>query len=225
MDFADFKGIHKGEEVICIGNGPSLENVSIDFLRSRPSFGLNYMPTYNEFLDGFLPTYWLALDQHPMEIVSSLPVDMPKFIPERKVKTLEHTDASEFKKSGKHPYPNLVGFAMKGMDHPGGMGYGTSLLAAAHIAGSHMEAKRIFLVGFDCAKAMKGKRPYNKGKTGCPHFYDPEHEPKFMKGWCNMFAIYDKWLRKRGQEIINLSHPTLCKELTKGFFWDYLEVA
>ena len=46
-----------------------------------------------------------------------------------------------------------------------------------------------------------------------------------MKGWCNMFGIYDKWLRKQGQEIINLSHPTFCKELERGFFWNYMEAS
>jgi len=216
MEFADFKDAHKGGEVICIGNGPSLDNVSIDFLKSRPSFGLNYMPTYNSFLDGFLPTYWIALDQIPTEVISSLPPEMPKFVPFRKISYLEA--------NGIIPqYPNVVGFKMGDMRHPGGMGYGTTLLAAAHIAGAHMQARRIFLVGFDCAKAAKSKKPYVAGKTGCPHFYDPEHEAKAMGGWCNMFGIYDKWLRKQGQEIINLSYPTFCKSLDQGFFLDYME--
>lgn len=218
MELADFEGIHKGAEVICIGNGPSLENISIDFLRSRPSFGLNYLPTYNNLLDSFMPTYWLALDQKPMEIIPELPPELPKFVPERKIQTLKAKGVLE-----KHP--NIIGFAMSNMKHPGGMGYGTSLLAAAHLAGAHMQAKRILLVGFDCAKALKNTKPQAPGQTGCPHFYDPEHEPKEMKGWCNMFGIYDKWLRKRGQEIINLSHPTFCKSLKQGFFWNYMEAS
>jgi hypothetical protein len=218
MEFADFKGIHKGEEVICIGNGPSLDNVSIDFLRSRPSFGLNYLTTYNDLLDGFLPTYWLALDRIPMEVIPTLPHEMPKFVPERQHKTL----VAEGVVDG---IPNVVMFRMGDMGHPGGMGYGTSLLAAAHIAGAQMEAKRIFLVGFDCAKAAKSIKPFVQGKSGCPHFYDPEHEGRPMNGWCNSFGIYDKWLRKQGGKIINLSYPTHCKSLDQGLFLDYMEVS
>jgi len=207
-----------------MGNGPSLDNVSLDFLKSRPSFGLNYMPIYNDLLDGFLPTYWLALDQHPTEVIQSLPRDLPKFIPERKVKTFEQANDQARRKDEEEPYPSLVGFKMRDMKQPAAMGYGSSLIAAAHVAGAHMEAKRIFLVGFNCEKAMRGKKPYVMGKVGCPHFYDPDHEGKPMKGWCNQMGIYAKWLEKRGQEMINLSHPTTCTSVPQGFFWDYLEV-
>jgi hypothetical protein len=217
MSFEDFSGIHKGEDVICIGNGPSLENISVSFLKSRPSFGLNYLPTYNHFLDDFMPTYWLALDRVPMEVIPSLPDTMPKFVPHRQWTALEAEGVTAQNN-------NVIGFKMGDMDHPGGMGYGTSLLAAAHIASVHMQAKRVFLVGFDCAKAMQSRKPYNKGMTGCPHFYDPEHEPKPMGGWCNMFGILDTWLRnKKNSQIINLSHPTFCKSLEQGFFWEYME--
>jgi len=224
MNFADFKDIHKDDDVICIGNGPSLNNISIAFLESRPSFGLNYMPTYNDFLDGFMPTYWLVLDQKPTEIIPSLPYDMPKFMPSRKQETFEHENEKARRQNKAEPYPNLVGFKMSDMQQPAAMGYGSSLIAAAHVAGAHMQAKRIFLVGFDCEKAMQGKRPYIMGKVGCPHFYDPEHKGKPMKGWCNQMGIYAKWLNKTGQEMINLSHPTTCKSVPQGYFWDYLEV-
>ena len=216
MEFADFAGIHKGAEVICIGNGPSLENVSIDFLRSRPSFGLNYLTTYNDLLDSFVPTYWLALDRIPLEVIPTLPRDLPKFVPHRQWQTLEAEGVTK-------EHKNIVPFNMSDMKHPGGMGYGTSLLAAAHIASVHMEARTILLVGFDCAKALKSHKPYEFGQTGCPHFYDPEHEPKEMNGWCNMFGILDKWLNKRGQEIINLSHPTFCQKLKQRSFLQYME--
>lgn len=206
-----------------MGNGPSLDNVSLDFLRSRPSFGLNYMPTYNDLLDGFMPTYWLALDQHPTEIIPSLPYDLPKFIPRRKQDNFEK-DNDEKRRRGKDIlYPNLVGFKMGDMKQPAAMGYGSSLIAAAHVAGAHMKAKRIFLVGFDCEKAMQSKKPYKMGKVGCPHFYDPDHAGKHMKGWCNQMGIYAKWLQKRGQDMINLSHPTTCKSVPQGYFWDYME--
>jgi hypothetical protein len=217
MDFGDFKGIHKGGEVICIGNGPSLENISLNFLKSRPSFGLNYLPTYSdEFLGGFMPTYWIALDRVPMELIPELPPEMPKFVPHRQLQTLEAEGVTQEQVS-------VMGFKLGNMDHPGGMGYGTTLLAAAHIASVHMLAKTVFLVGFDCAKAKVSKKPHNRGQTGCPHFYDPQHAPKPMGGWCNMFGILDRWLHKRGQKIINLSHPTFCKTLKQGYFWDYME--
>lgn len=217
MDFDDFKDAHKGEEVICIGNGPSLDGIPISFLRSRPSFGLNYLPAYSNLLDGFMPTYWLALDRVPLEVIPSLSQQIPKFVPHRQRKTIEAEGITA-------KYANIIGFNMSDMKHPGGMGYGTSLLAAAHIAGVHMGASTILLVGFDCAKAKKSKKPHDTGKTGCPHFYDADHEPKEMNGWCNMFSILDKYLNKTGQGIINLSNPTFCKSLTQRSVLQYMEV-
>lgn len=218
MEFADFEGAHKGEEVICIGNGPSLDNIPLSFLRSRPSFGLNYLPTYNDLLDGFLPTYWLALDRAAMEVIPSLPQKLPKFVPHRQCQTLE---AEGITKAN----ANVIPFKMRDMDRPSGMAYGTSLMAAAHIASIHMQASTVLLVGFDCAKAKQTHRSLVIGKNGTPRFYDSEHESKVMKGWCDMFGTFDKFLNKRGQGIINLSNPTFCKSLKQRSVFRYAEAS
>jgi hypothetical protein len=212
MTLASFAGAHKDGEVICIGNGPSLDNVSVKFLRSRPSFGVNYIVEYNHLLDGFIPTYWIGLDWGSMDAISKLPPELPKFVPRRQHKSLQAKGI---------PTEGVVPFEMSDMEHPGSMSYGTTLLAAAHIASVCMEAKTVLLVGFDCARARRMVRE-GKGRTNGPHFYDKDHDAKPTAQWCNAFEILDIWLRKRGQRIINLSHPTYCNSLERGFFWDYV---
>ena len=49
---------HRGETGLVIGNGPSLKDIPLDFLKKYPSFGTNriYM------LDSFTPTYFVAVN-------------------------------------------------------------------------------------------------------------------------------------------------------------------
>lgn len=62
---------HSGEVGLVIGNGPSLKDVPLDFLRKYPSFGTNRI----YLLDGFTPTYYVAvnplvIDQSKKEILA-----------------------------------------------------------------------------------------------------------------------------------------------------------
>jgi len=55
--FADaekFKNKHWGETCIIVGNGPSLDQVPLAFLKSYPTFASNYI----HLLDNFFPTYY-----------------------------------------------------------------------------------------------------------------------------------------------------------------------
>ena len=72
---------HKDETALVIGNGPSLNDVPLDFLRKYTSFGTNRI----YLLDGFTPTYYVAVD--PIGIVASFEtiknMDCDKFISSR----------------------------------------------------------------------------------------------------------------------------------------------
>lgn len=49
---------HKDETCLVIGNGPSLKNVPLDFLKKYPSFGSNRI----YLLEGFTPTYYVCVN-------------------------------------------------------------------------------------------------------------------------------------------------------------------
>ena len=56
----DLKNIHKGDEMIIIANGPSLADVPLEFLKSRPTFGCNRI-TMMGHSDDFWPDYYLSV--------------------------------------------------------------------------------------------------------------------------------------------------------------------
>lgn len=65
----EFQDIHAGETCIVVGNGPSLKDVPIAFLKKYPSFGTNRIYLRN----GFTPTYYcsvnpLVIEQSAAEI-------------------------------------------------------------------------------------------------------------------------------------------------------------
>jgi len=56
--WSELNNKHKGETALVIGNGPSLNDVPLDFLQKYPSFGTNRI----YLLDGFVPTYYAAVN-------------------------------------------------------------------------------------------------------------------------------------------------------------------
>jgi len=58
---------HKGEVGLVVGNGPSLKEIPLDFLGKYPSFGTNRI----YLLDGFIPTYYAAVNSLVIEQFSS----------------------------------------------------------------------------------------------------------------------------------------------------------
>jgi hypothetical protein len=62
----ELSNLHKGEIVLVIGNGPSLNDVPLEFLNKYPSFGTNRI----YLLDDFTPTYYVAVD--PLAIKPSI---------------------------------------------------------------------------------------------------------------------------------------------------------
>ena len=79
MKWTDLYQKHKGQECLIIGNGPSLKNVPLDFLKKYPSFGTNRI----YLLDDFTPTYYcsvnpLVIGQFTEDIAK---IEAPKFLP------------------------------------------------------------------------------------------------------------------------------------------------
>lgn len=66
----DFQDIHAGEICVIVGNGPSLRDVPLAFLKKYPTFGTNRIYLHPE---GFIPTYYcsvnpLVIEQSAAEI-------------------------------------------------------------------------------------------------------------------------------------------------------------
>ena len=80
LEIASYYNRHKGESCIIIGNGPSLRDVPMNFLKGNTTFGTNKI----FMLDGFVPTYYVSVN--PLVIEQSWPqiadMDTTRFIRE-----------------------------------------------------------------------------------------------------------------------------------------------
>lgn len=74
-----YKNIHEGETGVIIGNGPSLRDVPLDFLKKYPSFGTNRI----YLMDGFTPSYYCSVNPLVIQqfITDIAQIDAPKFLP------------------------------------------------------------------------------------------------------------------------------------------------
>lgn len=71
MNAYELENKHEGETCLIIGNGPSLNDIPVSFLRSYPSFGTNRI----YLLSDFVPTYYacvnpLVLEQYLPDIIN-----------------------------------------------------------------------------------------------------------------------------------------------------------
>lgn len=75
-----FSNLHKGETCLILGNGPSLNDVSLGQLDKYPTIGANTI-----FKSGYVPTYFTAVDKRVCfefgEIINKKYRDIPKFLP------------------------------------------------------------------------------------------------------------------------------------------------
>ena len=213
---SDYVDRHAGEQVIIIGNGPSLKNIPIGFIESRTNIGINYL---RQKIPWIRLDYWMATDK---EVVLDLVSDIngiPKFIPTRYMNIVKvDLDPDNF--------DEIVPMALM-EDIPGtryspvyGASYTTTLAAAAHMA-FLMGAIEILAVGFDCS-FYKGNREYiGDGKSKLPHFYDDKPAMLYKREWDNDVFYVDRYIRGHGSGVVNLSQPTLSKRLEKSIYSEY----
>ena len=214
MKLQDFRNIHKGETILCIGTGASLLNIPVDFLNSMSSIGINYLPYYSELIGGFMPTYWIALDSTPPKVMlSRLPPEMPRFIPNRMEKRLlaDNQDLT-----------NAVLFEIAAMPRPDRAGYSTTMAAAIQLA-LYMGASDVLVAGFDCTRGHKSGALPEPGKTGTPHFYDPDQGRQYMPGWDKNIQQFAEWAEDMGRNVWNISKPTQAKLVPQSDYWEWVD--
>jgi hypothetical protein len=234
MQYEDFKDKHAGEDMIIVGNGPSLLNIPVEFLISLPSIGLNYGPWYTDILadgspspfKGWVPTYWHGLDPHCFQVIDIMPPTVYAFLSEKDEKDPEYLKRVDT--------PNFIHYRcydqVRTVGNTDGLGptYSTSILSATHIA-HHMGVRRFLFVGFDCTFAHQGTERVgdwadNPGVNRIPHWYNGE-AVKFKPtdiyqhpAYAEQAEICLEFMQQFDKEIINLSMPTLCTTLPAGNF-------
>lgn len=201
MRLQDFRGIHAGQNVLCIGTGASLLDIPTEFLSSMPSIGINYLTYYSDLIDGFLPTYWIALDSGPLVMLDQMSLDMPRFILDRHEKRAQVYDTT-----------NVAFFEISSMPRPDGVGYSTTMAAAVQLA-LFMGADNALIVGFDCTKGNKSDALPEPGKTGAQHFYDPKNGRRYAPEWDKNVGQFAKWAEHMGKGVWNLSPFTMAKQV------------
>ena len=213
MQLQDFRDVHAGENVLCIGTGASLLDIPVDFLRSMPSIGINYLTYYSDLIDGFYPTYWVALDTGPMIMLDKMPPEIVRFIANRQEKRI---------RAAGRDMQSTVFFEIAAMPRPDRAGYSTSMAAAVQLA-LYMGAPNALLVGFDCTKGNKSDALPEPGKTGTPHFYDPDRGRQYQPGWDKNIGQFSKWAQSVGKRVWNLSPFTMSTMVPRSTYekwWD-----
>ena len=211
MRLQDFRDIHAGENILCLGTGPSLLDMPVDFLRSMPSIGINYLPHYSDLLDGFLPTYWIALDTGPMVLLDEMPSDIVRFIPKRQEKRIQVAG---------HSVDNTVFFEIASMPRPDRTGYSTTMAAAVQLA-LYMGTPNALIAGFDCTKGNKSDALPELGKTGTQHFYDPQNGRRYAPEWDKNVGRFAKWAENTGKAVWNLSSFTMAESIQRSTYQEW----
>ena len=202
-ELADFKDRHAGEEIICIGAGPSLKFLPPAFLESRPNIAVNLVRHWMPFLR---VDHWLGLDVGTIdpEKYNALPSieGIPQFIP------LRYVHRAKLHEWGSDDLVSMVLPQVQGIPFSPSYGasYTTSLAAAAQLAGEIMGASRVLLVGFDCTRTARHSNHYH-----LPHFYNdpgPDNPVKYERPWDLQMQRLRTHLLDLGSDLLNLTRPT-----------------
>ncbi len=209
-----YRDLHKDETCLIIGNGPSLRNVPLDFLRKYKSFGTNRI----YLLDGFTPNYYcsvnpLVIQQFSEDIAQ---IDAPKFLP-----------AGYCFDDTCLPL-NSSGIVMFSQDASEWIYEGHTVTFVCMQIAFYMGFKTVLLVGVDHSFVFDGRPNEQRVMEG----NDPNHfHPDYFRGrsWNNPDLVRSEHAYKlaraayeaHGGRIINLTPGTKEKVFEKGDLNDW----
>lgn len=230
----NFAGIHRGETGLIIGNGPSLKDVSFDFLNRHIKIACNHYGCacdHNKYLPQ--AEYWSQLGYNQVQTMRQREHYYPAIEGARLAFVNKHM-------IGQFPQDNVVGILSRnglGLPMPGphgnrafsgdplyavGVGF-TQLYVNFQIA-YWLGFETLLIVGLD-----EGYEAAQK-KYGQRHFYPdaahnsapPYHgEQGFIDGSNYVFGLAKEAFEADGRRIINLSNPTMDRVFEKGNIEDY----
>jgi hypothetical protein len=161
---AALKDKHRGERCFIIGNGPSLKNTDLSFLKDEATFGLNRIYLMFQEL-GFATTYLVAvnllvIEQCAAEIAA---LDCPKFVSWQGRDLIDFTGDMMFLCSRGRPRFHT--------DITGGVWEGATVTFVAMQIAYYLGFKQAILIGVDHSFTTKGE-PH---KTVVTQDSDPNH--------------------------------------------------
>ena len=164
------KDKHKGERCFIIGNGPSLKNTDLSFLKDEVTFGLNRIYLLFEQMR-FATTYYvsvnkLVIEQCAREIIEQVPC--PKFISWRAHDLIDFTADMIFL-----PIRNAPRFYA---DITDGVWDGATVTYVAMQIAYYLGFQEVILIGVDHAFATQGK-PHTVvvSQGDDPNHIDPQY--------------------------------------------------
>lgn len=147
-----FKNRHQGERCVIIGNGPSLNQMDLSFLKHEICFGTNKIFLgFNDW--GFHPSYYVAvnhlvLQQNHLEIAA---IPCPKFISNRGLPYLSHNSDVVFLKTYPSPKERFSFQLEQGLTE------GSTVTYAALQLAYYMGFQEVILIGVDHHFVTEGK--------------------------------------------------------------------
>jgi hypothetical protein len=216
MNWNDLHNTHEGETCTVIGNGPSLNDIPLRFLKKYPSFGANriyllpkFKATFYTAIDGLMISQWLndiaKLPQKIKFIRASYAIDVPGSIPIVSTK------------------PRVFCY-----DPNEGLYEGWTVTFVNLQIAYWMGFKRVLLVGVDhnfIFTPTPEKRSYIPGDD--PNHFDPNYFKQAQWDQPNLensrqaYILAQEAYVGHGREIINLSTRTELDVFPREDWHDY----
>ena len=215
---------HKGETALIVGNGPSLKDVPLEFLKAYPTFGLNRI----NLMDDFEPFYHVAvnplvLEQFGTEILNDYKGKVRRFFLRQdwlpKVPGLSEQPAVV-------PIRSLSNEKFY-VDPRAGLYEGFTVTFVAMQIAYWMGFKTVLLVGVDHSYETEGAPNEEKVMEDDPNHFHPE----YFKGakWNNpdlvkseqAYQLAREAFEADGRKIINLTEGTKLDVFEKGDLHEY----
>lgn len=212
MRFIDYQDQHAGETCVIVGNGPSLRDVPLSFLKKRPTFGTNRIYLHAE---GFLPTYYCAVNplviEQSLAEICAIPAQTAKFIA---APFAEQVPGSFPLRSAGSP---LFSFAPSEYIYEG---Y-TVTFVCLQLA-FFMGFRTVLLVGVDhrfitngtpnAEAVWEGNDPNHFTES---YFKDARwHNPDLERS-AHAYVLAEKAFRENGRRVLNLTRDTALDVFTK----------
>ena len=219
-----FKDKHKGQRCVIIGNGPSLNQMDLSFLKNEICFGLNKI--YLGFEKWrFIPTYYVAVNRLVIEQNAEdiLKIPCPKFLSNRGVPYLLPQDDIFFIKT--NPPPD-VPFSS---DPTQGLNEGSTVTYIAMQLAYYMGFETVILIGVDHHFVTQGqphKEVISPGDD--PNHFHPDyfgkgtkwHLPDLATSEHHYKIAYD-YFKLNNRQIIDATLDGQCQVFPKQ---DYREL-
>jgi hypothetical protein len=192
---------HKDKTALVIGNGPSLNDIPMDFLRKHTSFGTNRI----YLLDGFTPTYYVAVDK--VAIAASYDaiekMECEKFIAGRFVWDGTVTDAHML-------YSSVMPYFSRKPDECVYEGYSVTYVCL----------QLAFFMGFNTVLLVGVDHNYAEDSQ---NYFDTEYKND-VDGWCapdlaqsgHAYKMAKTVFEHDGRRIVNLTPSTKLDVFEKG---------